>query len=491
MAFEDVELGHKLGKEEFEQREEELRVELLNLQFDLKSSPLRVLIVLAGDDREGLGDLMDLAHEWLDARLLQTGVFSDRENEETEYPAFWRYWRAMPARGRIGVFYGGWPMGPIADRILDRISKKEYAHRVRHGQQLERMLADDGMLILKFWLHVPKKQLKKRLRSARKSQKSWRRMELHQLILDRYDDLTKLGESLVQESDAPHAPWLVVESTDDEYRNLTVMETVRAAIAERLATPAAEPPRVTAQSPAGDEDNVLDGIDLTQTLEHKDYGKRLDELQARLADLTLAARDKNLSTVLAFEGWDAAGKGGAIRRITRAISIRDYRVVPIAAPTEEELAHHYLWRFWRRIPRDGHMTIFDRSWYGRVLVERVEGYATPSEWSRAYGEIVDFETQLAEHGTLVRKFWLHIDPDEQLRRFQARETTPYKKHKITKEDYRNRDRWAAYAEAVHEMVTRTDTEHAPWTLVAANDKRHARIAVLEELCSALAGALAE
>jgi polyphosphate kinase 2 (PPK2 family) len=235
--------------------------------------------------------------------------------------------------------------------------------------------------------------------------------------------------------------------------------------------------------------NVLETVDLTTELPWEEYKKVLDELQDRLRYLSERAREKRVSSVLVFEGWDAAGKGGVIRRITRAMDAADYRIVPIAAPTEEEKAHHYLWRFWRHLPQTGTMLIFDRSWYGRVLVERVEGFAQMNEWQRAYAEINDFEEQLVEHGILVHKFWLHIDPETQLRRFTEREKTPYKKYKLSREDYRNRGKWDAYVAAVNEMVARTSTELAPWKLVPANDKRWARVEVLRTLCQGLKRAL--
>jgi polyphosphate kinase 2 (PPK2 family) len=235
--------------------------------------------------------------------------------------------------------------------------------------------------------------------------------------------------------------------------------------------------------------DALGGVDLSQSLAKDKYSEALDKYQARLAKLSRQAREQDLSCVLVFEGWDAAGKGGVIRRITQAMAVRDYRIVPIAAPTEEERVRHYLWRFWRQLPPAGQMLIFDRSWYGRVLVERVEGFTPEPVWRRAYDEINDFEAQLYEHGMVVQKFWLHIDPEEQLRRFKAREQTAYKKYKITQEDYRNREKWDAYVGAVNEMVARTSTGRAPWHLVAANDKHSARIQVLKTVCDALKGAL--
>ncbi len=242
-------------------------------------------------------------------------------------------------------------------------------------------------------------------------------------------------------------------------------------------------------APGADQLTVLSHSDLSARLEKDDYRKRLNRLQARLHGLSLEARERGISTVLAFEGWDAAGKGGVIRRVTQSLEAGDYRVIPTAAPTEEERRYHYLWRFWRDLPPAGTFAIFDRTWYGRVLVERIEGFASDAEWQRAYDEINDFEEQLAERGYLVQKFWLHISPDEQLARFQAREDTPYKQHKITEEDYRNRERWAEYEQAVDQMVLRTSSDGAPWFVIPANDKLFARIQVLEKVTAGLKQAL--
>ncbi len=230
-------------------------------------------------------------------------------------------------------------------------------------------------------------------------------------------------------------------------------------------------------------------MDLSKQLEKDDYEKKLHRLWGRLAELSEKAHKTGMSSVFAFEGWDAAGKGGAIRRLTRAMDAAHYRVIPIAAPTDEELAHHYLWRFWRHVPRAGHVAIFDRSWYGRVLVERIEAFAAEDEWKRAYAEINDFEGQLADRGVLVLKFWIHLSEEEQLRRFKAREKVPFKKYKITPDDYRNRERRNDYELAANEMIQRTSTQYAKWHLVAANDKRWARIEVLKTVCRSMAKAL--
>jgi polyphosphate kinase 2 (PPK2 family) len=279
-----------------------------------------------------------------------------------------------------------------------------------------------------------------------------------------------------------------VESGDPRYRDLTIGETLLSALTRRLEEPD-RPQRAVSAEPllaAGPErTTLLDTLDLSQSVDKEKYDKKLAKRQAKLYKLSRAANEQGLSTVMVFEGWDAGGKGGIIRRMIKPMDARHYRVIPISAPTEEELRYHYLWRFWRHLPRAGHMVIFDRSWYGRVLVERVESLATEAEWMRAYAEINGFEEMLQEHGVLLLKFWLHIDPEEQLRRFRERENTPFKRYKISDEDWRNRERWDEYELAANDMVQRTSTQYARWQLVPANDKRFARLQVLKTVCRAL------
>jgi polyphosphate:AMP phosphotransferase len=352
------------------------------------------------------------------------------------------------------------------------------------------MLAADGALIVKLWLHCPKKAQKKRLKKleeeGRLAPDEWKRFKL-------FDRFTKISGRALRRTDTGVAPWQVIESTDRRYREFTAGTLLLNALQARLEQTAAAASKKavlpgSARRPAV-RVSVLDHVDLTPRLSVAEYGRQLERQQTALSQLVWAANEQKRSMVLVFEGWDAAGKGSSIRRVTQAIDPRLYRVVGIAAPTDEERAQHYLWRFWRHLPRAGFVTIFDRSWYGRVLVERVEGFARPEEWSRAYHEINEFEEQLVEHGIVVNKFWLHISPAEQLKRFKEREAVAHKRYKITEEDWRNRKQWDDYKAAIDEMVARCGTEFAPWTIVAANDKRHARIQILKTIVQRLREAL--
>ncbi len=488
--FEAAEIGRTEARATYEGRLPGLRVDLLNAQFDLQEAKFPVVVLVAGDDDLGCNAMVNVLHEWMDARFLQTHVFGHPSDEERERPRFWRYWRALPRSGEMALHVRAWPGAAIADRARRKIRKADFESRIDHIIRFEDTLAREGALLIKFWLHLPKKELQKRLARTKKDpEQNWRVSATDGAVFENWDRVMPLAERLLSRTSTGTAPWHVVESTNARHRNLEVGETILRLLRQRYAGSSdASPTRQRAAAPVEFErapDGVLARTDLTTSLSGERYDKELAKRQRQIRKLSLRARKKGVSSLLVFEGWDAAGKGGAIRRITTALDASDYRVIPIAAPTEEERAHHYLWRFWRHLPRAGRMLIFDRSWYGRVLVERVEGFASPEAWQRGYAEIRDFEQQLTERGTPVLKFWLHIDPHTQLERFKARETTPYKKYKITEDDYRNRDRWDEYTFAIEEMIARTSTESAPWHVVAANDKKHARIEVLKAVCRAL------
>jgi polyphosphate:AMP phosphotransferase len=493
--FEVAEVGRKVSKAIYQRRQPELRVELLKAQYELRQADFPVIVLLAGDNRAGCNDMLNVLHEWLDTRLIDTNAMDAPSDEERERPEFWRYWRSLPSTGRIAVYLGAWTMRAIRDRLGKRISKVDFERAVERIVRFERALADDGALVLKFWLHIPKKELERHLKlAAKRPDKAWWVQEVDYRIYKNYDRAMKTVERALRKTSTAEAPWNIVESTDARHRDLTVAGTLLKALSARLSEEAAAPmesARVEAAPRAADPHSILDTVDLSLKLDRETYDRRLKRRLAAVNNLTQQAREVQLSSVLVFEGWDAAGKGSCIRRLTRAMDAQNYRVVQVAAPTEEERARHYLWRFWRQLPRAGKVIIFDRSWYGRVLVERVEGLATEHEWRRAYSEINELEEQLWECGMPLLKFWLQLDAEEQLRRFREREKTPFKTYKITEEDYRNRQRRSDYETAANEMIARTSSEFAPWHLVPANDKRWARIQVLETFAKALKAGLAE
>lgn len=487
--FEAVEIGSRLSKNAYKARIPDLRINLINAQYDLREADFPVIILLTGNDRIGCNAVLRTLHDIMDSRYMRTNALGRPTAEELERPLFWRYWNTLPRRGQIGVFLGAWPSNAIHERMNGGLKKAGFERRLEHINRFEQSLIADGALLLKFWLHLPKPVLKQRLKAARKNpHQLWQIEAADGQAYEVYDDAIKVAEHVVRTTSTGDTPWHLIESADPRYRDATVGQIILDALGQRLndasnAPPAAPPsPPVVCNWP---QSTILDTVDLTRSLPRPQYRRLRTTHQGQLRRLSEEAFAQGISSVLVFEGWDAAGKGGVIRRLTAAMDPEQYQVVPVGAPTPEELSYPYLWRFWRNLPRAGDVTIFDHSWYGRVLVERVEGLASESAWQRAYSEINDFEEQLYDSGIVLLKFWLHINPAEQLRRFQSRETTPYKKYKITEEDYRNRDQWPLYEQAVHDMILRTSTDHAPWRLISSNNKRWARIEVLKTYCQRL------
>ncbi|MBI3188833.1 MAG: polyphosphate:AMP phosphotransferase [Gammaproteobacteria bacterium] len=479
--FESAELDQKISKEEFARREPEIRTRLLQAQQRIQKAGLPVLILLAGVEGADRSGVVKRLNEWLDPRYLRTHAFWDETDEERQRPYYWRFWRCLPARGETAIMFGSWYTRPIIDRVFDHMDDNTFELSLQTIKTHEQMLADDNHIIIKLWFHLSSNQQQERLAEKKRAGKS-PTASLFKKFAKHYVNFLNVSERALRSTDTASNPWHIIEAGNRRFRDLTAAEI----IAHRLET-ALEKPRPagvvsTLPTPAK---NLLMGVDLSQSLPADSYVELLKKYQKKLAKQVWQAKDQARDIVLLFEGWDAAGKGGAIRRITQSIDARLYKVIPVAAPSDEEKAHHYLWRFWRHIPRNGYITIYDRSWYGRVLVERVEGFARADEWQRAYQEMNHFEQQLTQAGTVLLKFWLHISPEEQLKRFKEREVIPWKKHKITEEDWRNREKWSAYELAVHDMISKTSTQSAPWTLIAGNNKSFGRIQVLQTVTDTL------
>jgi len=497
--FEAVELGRKLTKQSFEKQLPDLRLALLERQRALHASNAPVIVIVAGVEGAGKSEVVNRLTEWLDPRGVNVHAFWDETDEERQRPGFWRFWRAMPRRGTIGIFFGSWYTDPIVRRATGEIDDATFEHDLRRVVSHERMLIADGTVIVKLWFHLGKKDQEKRLKKLAakrnggvkinaKKKKSGGKSPLEEFA-SQYDSFVHASETAIRITDTAESPWHLIEARNQRYRDFTagrvVVDTLvgavegSPAIAAANSVPNADPALMKIDA---EQVTVLDRVDLSQALDKDEYNDQLRKYQQKLHRLAWDLRDARRSCVAVFEGWDAAGKGGAIRRVTTAMDARLFQVVPIAAPTDEEHAQHYLWRFWRHIPPAGRICIFDRSWYGRVLVERVEGFTPPHRWRAAYRDINEFEQQLVESGIHLAKFWLHISKDEQLKRFEARQRTPWKQHKINDEDWRNREKWDDYRLAVNDMVAYTSSTIAPWTLVAANDKRFARIEVARKMC---------
>jgi AMP-polyphosphate phosphotransferase len=490
--FESAEIGNVIDKETYKREAPKVREALLAAQRELPHSPFRVIIIIGGIETSGRSEVVNLLLQWMDARGIETHAVREPTDEERERPIMWRFWRQLPRVGRMGIFFGGWYTRAIIEQIYGDGDAAALHQAIEHAVDFEQMLVRENTLLIKLWLHLPKAEQKKRLKRLEKDpRQSWRVTKRDWDHHKRYEEMRGIYEATLSRTNLPKAPWTVVEATDERHRNLTVARTILERIWEKLAEPVEKhvPKPSLDLKPAAL--NILNRLDLTKHLEKDDYDKQLAKLQAKLAWLSHRMYDAKQSMILVFEGNDAAGKGGAIRRLTQVMDARGYHDIAISAPTDEEAAQPYLWRFWRHLPRLGEITIFDRSWYGRVLVERVEGFCKPADWQRAYGEINAFEAQLRDFGTRVLKFWLAISPDEQLRRFEEREETPYKQYKITEEDWRNRDRWGAYEAAACDMIEKTNTEAAPWCLVEAQDKNWARIEVLKRVVQEMKSALRE
>jgi polyphosphate:AMP phosphotransferase len=351
------------------------------------------------------------------------------------------------------------------------------------------MLANEGFVLLKLWFHITKKEQRKRFRELEADKLTrWRVTKQDWRNFESYDAIIAAAGRAVRESSTDVAPWIVVPGKDERYRGVTVGRALLDALCNEDVAAA---PTDTSVHPVSaiDGNSVLAALDPGLALDEDTYDRELEHWQGRLAKLVRRAKFAGRSLVVVFEGVDAAGKGGAIRRVTAPVDPRLYQVVATAAPSDEERARPYLWRFWRHLPRLGKIVVFDRSWYGRVLVERVEGFCTTSDWMRAYSEINDFEEQLVERGSIIVKLWLHITQEEQLRRFEERQQEAHKRHKLGPDDWRNREKWPRYEQAVTDMIDRTSTEFAPWDLIEANDKNFARVKVLRTICERLAAAL--
>ena len=491
--FESATLPHILSKDDYKDQEPVLRRNLLTSQFALvESRRFPVIVVMAGVDGAGKSEVVHQLYAWLDPHHLETSAFASPTEEERLKPRMWRYWKALPPKGKIGFIFGSWYHQPLRDRVLDKITQSEFERELQAINRFETMLAAEGALILKFWLHLIRDAQGNWLTSPGKSSLTGQSVYAEWSGLGRNDADRSMpaAETMSSITSTGHAPWIVIPSSDWRYRDISVGQTLLNALQKRIECPS---PQIEAAAPAilspVDKRNVLDRLDLTQQLTEKKYDQLLKEYQEKLTDLTESKKFQNISVIALFEGNDAAGKGGVIRRISQSIDPRQFQALAVAAPNDEERAQPYLWRFWKKLPRRGHFATFDRSWYGRVLVERVEALCSEAEWLRAYNEINDFELQLTDSGIVLMKFWLSISSDEQLRRFHEREQNEFKSFKITPEDWRNRKKWNEYAIATGDMIDRTSTRHAHWTLVEANDKLFARIKVLKTICDRIKSAL--
>lgn len=489
--LEMVDLRKKLAKKEFKKKMPELDRRVSELQRACKEKGIQTILVFEGLEASGKGTCINRLMRPLDPRGFKVNPIHRPTEVERMWPFLIRFWKLLPARGRLCIFDRSWYDRVLGQHIKKEVSDSECAAAYEEIRAFERQQSDDGAVIVKFWLHISRKVQARRFDAMEKvAATSWKvgknEWKQHKL----FNKYIKAAEEMIERTNTAAAPWVVVEAYDKDYAILKIFEVLaetweaalaRAAVAEKNKKSGTH---VETTLPAHNV-TVLSKLDLSQKLSKEAYSRQIGELKDQIRLLEYEIYKRRIPVMVCYEGCDAAGKGGNIKRLTENLDPRGYEVIPIAAPTSDELAHHYLWRFANCIPKAGHVTIFDRTWYGRVMVERIEGYCKPEAWQRAYREINEFEAHLASFGTVIVKFWLHIDQDEQMRRFKERQKNPSKQWKLTGEDWRNREKWPKYEIAINDMLSKCSTTYAPWTIIEANDKYFARVKALKTVIRAI------
>jgi AMP-polyphosphate phosphotransferase len=492
--IEKVDLSSKIDKKHYKNLMKDYELKLAVLQREIKNNKIPVILVFEGWGASGKGTLINRLILPLDPRGFRVYTTNYFTEEEYLRPFLWTFWTKTPERGRMAIFEKSWYRKLLSDRVDKNIKGEELANVISDINTFERQLTDDGNIILKFFLHISKKEQKKRFEKLQSNPSTeWRVTKEDLKHHVQYDNYLAVVNEMLERTNSDYAPWTVLEANSSDYATIKLYARIIEVLEGRLQQVKQEvvisENTVSASSDSlhifNVSSSILSSVDLSKAISREQYSSKLKEYQKRVRDLEHEIYRKRIPVIIGYEGWDAAGKGGNIKRLTENLDPRGYAVIPINSPTPQELNHHYLWRFWKEIPKSGHIAIFDRTWYGRVLVERIEGYCSEQEWKRAYKEINEMEKQLVNFGTVIIKFWLHISREEQLERFRVRQNTPEKQWKITDEDWRNREKWPLYEKVVDEMLIKTDTIYAPWTIIESNDKRYARIKALKTVIDAL------
>ena len=508
--LEKVDLSKKLSKEEYKEKMSHLETRIGQLQRECKALKIPIMIVFEGFGAAGKGLQIGRLIQSMDPRGFHVFPIKNETEEERMHPFLWRFWTKTPEKGRIAIYDGSWYRRVLIDRFEKRTKEKELPEAFHSINSFEKQLTDDGTVIIKLFLDISRKEQKKRFEKLQKNKETaWRVTQGDLERNAKYNEYAAMMEDMLFKTDTDYAPWTIIEATDRRFATVKIYTTVIKAMADQIEKQERQKKKVTADQETEDHMNVsevareadkelrelqvsiLSKADLSLKYSREEYEEKLDKLQKKIEKLHGELYRRRIPVVLGFEGWDAGGKGGAIKRLTAKMDARGYAVNPTASPNDIEKAHHYLWRFWRAMQKAGHVAIFDRTWYGRVMVERIEGFCTKEEWQRAYKEINDMEKDLYDAGAVVIKFWMHIDKDEQERRFRERQENPEKQWKITDEDWRNREKWDQYEDAVNEMLLRTSTDYAPWVVVEGNDKNYARVKVLKTVVDAIEERLKE
>ena len=477
--------------EELKQRLKAAEEKLSQQQMKLKEKRLPVLVLIEGWGAAGKGSAIGQIIKNIDPRFFKVfSMPSTPTEEERRRPFLYRFFEKIPEAGKFTFLDSGWMDQIMKERLDGKLDDKAYAQRVDSVKRFERGLTDNGYLVLKFFFHISKKEQESRI-EALLSEKdtAWRVSEGDLWQNRHYDKCLEAFDRYLDDTNTPSAPWYIVDSKSKKFAELQVMETLCMGIETALHNESLAVPLLQNAFPLIKMPKLRDVPLEGKTMDEEEYKKELKELQAKLGQLHNRLYRKRVPVIIAYEGWDAAGKGGNIERLTGALDPRGVEVHPIPSPEPKEKARHYLWRFWTRLPKDGHIAIFDRTWYGRVMVERLEGFCSENDWQRAYYEMNEFEQELHNWGAVILKFWVQIDKDTQLARFTERQNTPSKQWKITDEDWRNREKWDLYEQAVDEMLQKTSTTYAPWHILESVDKKYARIKALHIVIDALEKAL--
>jgi len=491
--LEQMDLKKKLNKKEFKEQFSQLQKKLQELEKELWEEKIPLIIAFEGWDASGKGTAIERIVERMDPRGFKVFRIHEPMEEEMYRPFLWRFWTKMPGKGRVAIFHRSWYGRVLVERVDKLCSKEDWQNAYNEIRNFERQLADDGNVIIKFFMHISKREQEKRFkRLSADKYESWKVTDDDWRHIKQYKQYLRAAEEMLEKTSTHYAPWTVVEATDQRWAFVKIFSAIiegclqglqkkRQREAALKVAAAAAPSQITRHT----HPTILDRVDLSLKFADKEYNDQLKKYQTKMRVLEHEIYKVRMPVVIAYEGWDAGGKGGNIKRLTGSLDPRGYEVIPIAAPSSEEKAHHHLWRFWNQLPKAGHISIFDRTWYGRVLVERVEHFCTDEEWRRAFQEINEFEEDLANYGTVICKFWIQISKEEQMNRFKERQEIDYKKYKITDEDWRNREKWDLYEEAILDMLERTSTTYAPWTIVEGENKNWARIRTLKTVCEAI------
>ena len=470
---------------------EELGRELGYLQRKCREYGIPVLVVVEGLSAAGKGTIINNIIQPLDPRGFKVSCIASPNRDEQLRPFLWRFWRRTPSADRMAIFDRSWYRSLLDTEIAGDMSDNELTKAYADVRSFERQMKDGGTVILKFFLEITQKEQASRLAALQgNSATAWRVSDAVLQRHGRYNDYMAAVQRMFGETDLPkNSPWYRIPSKSVKQATVVALRqlvtSLREKVEESKKAKLVSPRKSSLKLPSFNSVPSFANTDMSQSLSKALYQEKLEVRQRRIQELHHELYRLRIPVVIVYEGWDASGKGGNIRRLTEEMDPRGYEVIPVAAPNDIEKAHHYLWRFWTEFPKAGHVTIFDRSWYGRVLVERVEGFCSESEWKRAYNEINEMEENFRHFGTVLIKFWVHIDKDEQLSRFQARENNPHKRWKLHDEDWRNREKWNLYEEAAEEMFLRTHTPKSPWTIIEGNCKRFARIKALDTVIGAI------